>query len=316
VIQFEVLIDTLYQMEWIMYDVIVVGGSYAGCAAALQLARARREILVIDAGVRRNRFATHAHGFLGQDGRDPAEIAATARAELLAYPTVTWLEGTATNAMTTPEGFVVRLAAGEQHHARRLVLASGVSDELPDIPGVAERWGQSIFHCPYCHGYELNEGRIGVLATRPLSVHSALMLPDWGPTTYFTRGLFEPDADETLALERRGVQIECTAVTAVSGVTPKVSVTLADSRSLSFAGLFLLPTTRPSSPLAEQLGCTIADGPLGPYIQTDELKATSLRGVFACGDVAVATGSIAFAVGDGARAGAAAHRSLMFDSDV
>jgi thioredoxin reductase len=200
-----------------MDDVLVFGGSYAGISAALQLARARRRVLVIDAGMRRNRVATHAHGFLGQDGRDPAEIAATARAELLAYPTVTWIDGTATEVQQTEDGFVVGLASGQHHTAKRLILAAGVVDHLPEIPGVAERWGRSIFHCPYCHGYELGGGRVGVLATSAISVHQALMLPDWGETTYFTRGLFEPSAEQRAALQQRGVTVEHAPVVAAEG---------------------------------------------------------------------------------------------------
>jgi thioredoxin reductase len=295
-----------------MHDVIVVGGSYAGVSAALQIARARRRVLVIDAGMRRNRFAESAHGFLGQDGRDPAEIAAAARVELLRYPSVTWLDEAATDAQITAEGFAVTMASGERHVGRRLVLAGGVTDELPDIPGVAERWGRSIFHCPYCHGYELGQGRIGVLATSPLSVHSALMLPDWGETTYFTRGLFEPSEEEHAALKRRGVKLEDAAVTAIEGGPHEPSVRLEGGSAPSFAGLFLLPKTRVTCPLAARLGCALEEGPVGNYLQTDPMKETSVRGVFACGDMALPMGSLAFAVGDGARAGGAAHQSLIF----
>jgi thioredoxin reductase len=295
-----------------MHDVIVVGGSYAGISAALQIARGRRRVLVIDAGVRRNRFAKSAHGFLGQDGRDPAEIAAEGRVELLRYPSVSWLDEAATDAQITAEGFAVTVASGERHTARRLVLASGVTDELPDIPGVVERWGRSIFHCPYCHGYELGQGRIGVLATSPLSVHSALMLPDWGETTYFTRGLFAPSEEEHAALRRRGVKLEDAAVTAIEGEAHGPSVRLANGSTLSFAGLFLLPKMRITCPLATRLGCALEDGPLGQYLHTDPMKETSVPGVFACGDMALPMGSLAFAVGDGARAGVAAHQSLIF----
>jgi thioredoxin reductase len=295
-----------------MYDVIVVGGSYAGISAALQIARAHRRVLVIDAGKRRNRFAAHAHGFLSQDGRVPAVIAATARAELCAYPTVDWLEDEATGAQPSEAGFVIARASGKRHEARRLVLASGVVDELPPIAGVAERWGRSIFHCPYCHGYELAKGRIAVLATRPISVHQALLLPDWGEVHYFTGDRFEPDAAECAALERRGVVIERTPVVAVEGETPELILRLEDGRTLPFAGLCLASTTRVANALVTQLGCVLEDGPLGPFVQTDAMKATSVQGVFACGDMAVAAGSIAIAVGDGVRAGAAAHQSLIF----
>ena len=161
-----------------MFDVIIVGGSYAGCAAALQLARARRKVLVIDAGARRNRFAAHAHGFLGADGMDPAALAAKGRAEVTAYSTVTWVEDVADAARKTDHGFAIKLAAGVEHTAKTVILALGMSDELPNIPGVAERWGKTIFHCPYCHGYELDQGKMAVLATTPMSVHHGMMLPE------------------------------------------------------------------------------------------------------------------------------------------
>jgi thioredoxin reductase len=296
-----------------MHDVIVVGGSYAGISAALQLGRARRRVLVIDAGQRRNRFAAHSHGFLGQDGRDPAVIAATARAELLAYRTVTWLESAATDARVIDGGsFSVTVASGACHEAKRLVLAGGVVDELPDIPGVADRWGRTVFHCPYCHGYELENGRIGVIATSPLSAHVAQMLPDWGTTTYFTRGLFEPTEEEQAAFVRRGVAIDRARVLTVTGGAHDVTVQLADGRSESFAGLFVMPKTRVAGPLAAQLGCALENGPTGQFVQTDLMRETSVRGVFACGDAAMAAGSVALAVGDGVRAGVSAHQSLVF----
>jgi thioredoxin reductase len=295
-----------------MYDVIVVGGSYAGMSAALQLARARRRVLVLDAGQRRNRVAHSSHGFLSRDGSDPAEIAALARNQLLAYPTVEWSDGEATQATATADGFTISLASGERYAASRLVLAVGMVDELPDIPGVAERWGRSIFHCPYCHGYALGGGRIGVLATSAHSIHQGLLLPDWSETTYFTRGLFEPSEEEHAALDRRRVTVERAPVASVTGDSHEVTVHLDDGRALSFAGLFLASRVRIASPLAAQLGCALESGPLGEYIRTDMLKETTVRGVFACGDAAMAAGSVALAVGDGARAGASAHRSLIF----
>lgn len=291
-----------------MFDVIVAGGSYAGQSAALQLARARRRIAIIDAGVRRNRFADASHGFLGQDGRDPAAIAADAKTQLLAYPNVTWISGTAERARAAGGGFAVDLAGGETLAAHRIVLATGVADDLPDVPGLKERWGTSVFHCPYCHGYELGGGPIGVLAASEMSMHQALMLPDWGPTSFFLNGAFKPDAEQRAALARRGVQVEATPVLRVDG---NVDVVLADGRRVPVAGLFVASRTRVASPLAEQLGCAFEEGPMGPFIRTDATKETSVPGVFACGDAARAAGSVALAVGDGAMAGMGAHRSLM-----
>lgn len=297
------------------YDAIIIGGSYAGLSAALQLARARRRVLVIDAGERRNRFATSAHGFLTRDGEAPAAIAAIGRAQLLAYPTVDWLEGHATSARRIGDDEIAVTTDEATHTGRRVVLALGIVDELPEIPGVAKRWGRTVFHCPYCHGYELDRGPIAALATQPMSHHIAMMLPDWGPTTFFLQG-HPLDPDVRAGLERRGVTLEESRVLAVTG-DDRITLRLADDRALTFAGLFLLPRTRPaSSPsgvnLAARLGCALEDGPLGQFITTDPTKETTARGVFACGDAGLAMGSVAFAVADGARAGASAHQSLIF----
>ncbi|OLU33434.1 NAD(P)/FAD-dependent oxidoreductase [Pseudomonas sp. PA27(2017)] len=292
------------------YDAIIVGGSYAGLSAGLQLARARRRVLVIDAGVRRNRFASHSHGFLGQDGRAPDDIAADGRAELMDYPSVTWQVGEAAEVQREGDGFVVRLRGGQAHGTRRLILAGGVRDELPAIDGLAERWGRHVFHCPYCHGYELDQGRIGVLAVSPMSIHHAMMLPDWGSTTFFLNGAFVPDAEQLEQLARRGVVVEPDRVQSISG--ERVDVNLADGRSVALDGLFVMPRTHQGNPLATQLGCALLEGPMGLYLQTTETQETTVPGVFACGDAALAAGSVALAVGTGARAGAGAHQSLIF----
>jgi thioredoxin reductase len=293
-----------------VYDVIIVGGSYAGISAGLQLARARRQVLVIDAGRRRNRFSSHSHGFLGQDGRDPGMIVSEARDQLLAYPTVEWVSQPAIQASTSDAGFTVTVESGEQFAARRLVLATGVVDELPEVPGVSERWGQRVFHCPYCHGYELGCGQIGVLAASPLAIHHALMLPDWGPTTLLLNGVFEPDADQLASLATRGVTVIDEPVLSVGG--EQADATLASGRVIKFAGLFTQPRTRMSSPLAAQLGCEFEVGPTGEFIKVDAMRETNICGVFACGDAAIGAGNVAIAVGEGARTGSAAHQSLIF----
>ncbi|MBU4609271.1 NAD(P)/FAD-dependent oxidoreductase [Achromobacter sp. GG226] len=290
-------------------DAAVIGGSYAGLSAALQLARARRRVVVIDAGQRRNRFASASHGFLGQDGRSPGEIVADARAQLLAYPNVEWRDATATQATATAEGFRVSFAQGTALSARKLVLATGVIDGLPPIEGVAARWGQHVFHCPYCHGYELDGGHIGVLAVGPVSLHHALMLPDWGTVTFFTNEAITLSESDRAALDARGVTLEPARVVAIED---EATVALADGRRVPLAGLFVAPRTQMASPIAEALGCAFDDGPMGPYLRVDAMQQTSVPGVFACGDAARAAGNVALAVGDGAMAGAAAHRALMF----
>ncbi|SCB37079.1 NAD(P)/FAD-dependent oxidoreductase [Rhizobium hainanense] len=291
------------------HDVIVIGGSYAGMAAALQLLRARRKVLVIDAGKRRNRFAEESHGFLGQDGVNPGEIARKAREQLFAYPTLSWIEGMAEQAEGEKDAFVVTTADGARHDGRRLLFATGVSDALPEIEGLGERWGKSIFHCPYCHGYELDQGRIGCLATGPMSMHQAQLLPEWGKVTLFLNGSFVPDEAQRTDLAARGVTIEEAPITRLEG---KADVRLADGRLLPFAGLFTATRVLPSSPIAERLGCVIEETLFGMQIQTDAMKETTVSGAFACGDAARVPHSVSLAVGDGAWAGAQLHRSLVF----
>lgn len=290
------------------HDVIVVGGSYSGMAAALQLLRARRSVLIVDGGKRRNRSAAHSHGFLGHDGADPAELARIARAQLAAYPTLTWLDGEVDQAAGTIDDFRVT-CGGTTYLARRLLLAIGVLDRLPDIPGLSERWGKSIFHCPYCHGYELDQGRIGVIATGPMSLHQAQLLPEWGDTTFFLNGTVELDEAAAEDLARRGVSIEAGRI---ARIEQRANVVLTDGRSMSFAGLFTAPRNEPSTPIAEQLGCELVETPMGVQIGTGDTKETNVPGVFACGDAARVPHSVSLAVGDGAWAGAQLHRSLVW----
>lgn len=291
------------------YDVVVIGGSYAGMAAALQLVRARKAVLVIDAGQRRNRFASHSHGFLTQDGVDPGEIARTARAQLQAYPHLVWKDGKAVAVTGARDDFTVMTDDGLSHHARRVLFATGVIDQLPEIAGLPERWGRTIFHCPYCHGYELDMGRIGVIATGAMSIHQAELLMDWGKVTLLTNSAVEPDLDARRKLETRGVTLDDGRIDRIEG---EADVLMADGRRLNFAGIFTATRCVPSSPLAEELGCAMEETPMGIQVRTDEEKQTTIPGVFACGDAARVPHSVSLAVGDGAWAGIQLHRSLLW----
>lgn len=295
------------------HDAIVVGGSFAGLSAAMQLARARRRVLVIDAGRPRNRFAHASHGFLGQDGRAPAAIVEDARAQVLAYPTAGFVAGEAEHARPMEDGFEIALTSGETLRASRLVLATGVVDELPEVEGLRERWGVTVLHCPYCHGYEVADGRLGVLATSPLSMHQALLVPDWSArVTLFTNGAFAPDAEQRAALDARGVRVEERPVRALLGPTPRLDgVRLADGETVPLDALFTASRTRMASPLAEQLGCAFDDGMSGPIVRTTELRETTVPGVYAAGDAIRAMHNATLASADGVMAGIAAHRSMI-----
>ncbi|MFO3704645.1 NAD(P)/FAD-dependent oxidoreductase [Xanthomonas codiaei] len=296
------------------HAVIIIGGSYAGLSAALQLARARRTVLVVDGGQRRNRFAATSHGFLGRDGESPAQIAAEARAQLLAYPSVQWVDGQVTQLGGQADAFQVTLADGSGHTARRLILATGVADQLPAVAGLAERWGRQVFVCPYCHGYELQRGNIGVLATSAFAAHQAAMLPDWGATRLFLNDTLVLDAAQQRQLQARGVQVVGGAVAALQGEGESLELVLCDGQAFALDGVFVTPRTT-LSPLVAQLGCGSNDGPLGSHVAVDALQATTVQGVFACGDVANPAASVAFAVASGAMAGVAAHRTLIFGLD-
>lgn len=297
-------------MNMTQFDAIVIGGSYAGLSAALQLARARRRVLVVDAGQRRNRFASASHGFLTRDGHLAADIAQAGRDEVAAYDTVAWIDASAVDARPDGEGFTVDLDGRGQVRGRRLVLATGVRDELPPIEGLAERWGKSVFHCPYCHGYELQQGAIGILANDELAFHQAMLLPDWGKVTLFTNGRYAPDAEQRAAMQKRGVlAIDDTPVLRIED---SATVVLADGRRIPHVGLFTYGRLHMASPIAAQLGCEFDEGPLGPFIRTDMTKQTTVPGVFAGGDATRPAGNVAMAVADGAMAGLGAHRSLVF----
>ncbi len=296
-----------------IFDAIVIGGSFAGISAAMQLARARRRVALVDSASPRNRFSRASHGFLGQDGRAPHEIVAIGRAELAKYPTVTFIDGTVVDAERADGGFHVRLATDARFDASRLILAMGVRDELPALPGVNERWGVSVLHCPYCDGYEQGGAALGVLGVGPESVHQALLISDWGPTTLFTRGLFELDAEQLSKLTARKVTVERGPVRELLGPAPALeAVRMDDGRALPLRALFVAPKTHMVSELPTQLGCAFEKGPMGPFLRVDATKLTTVSGVYAAGDISSPMPNATLAAASGVVAGASAHQSLIF----
>ena len=295
------------------HDAIVIGGSYAGLSAAIHIARARRSVCVIDAGRPRNRFADASHGFFGHDGAEPLAMIAAARTQIDRYPGATTIMGTASDAHVVDGGFAVTLADGATLRSAKLVLAFGITDVLPDVPGLAERWGRTVLHCPYCHGFEHGGGRLGVLWTAPLSVHQAALIADWGSTTLYLNGGDMPDAVARTLLDRRGVTIEPAPVRALQGDDGTLSsLALDDGREVAIDALFLAPRSRLNSSIAERLGCALDTGPFGPVIRTDASKLTSVPGVYAAGDIARAPHNATWAAADGVTAGISLHQSLFF----
>jgi len=295
-------------------DVIIIGGSFAGLSAAMYLGRARRTVSILDTHRPRNRFAARSHGFFGHDGDSPAAMLATARSQVAAYPTTRFVNAEAVRAGRETGGFAVTLGTGETLHAAMLVLAFGISDELPDVPGLAERWGSSVLHCPYCHGYEFSGKRLGVLNVTAMSVHQAMLIAEWGPTTLYLDGAAEPDAATLAQLRRHGVTIERAPVKALHGDGVQLSaVELRDGRMLDADALYVGPRTKLNSEIAKQLGCAMEEGPFGEFIRTDVGKLTTVAGVYAAGDITRASHNLTWASADGVTAGLAVHRALVFD---
>lgn len=296
-----------------IYDVIIIGGSFAGLSAAMQLGRGRRSVCVIDTGQPRNRFAKHSHGFFAHDGDAPLALIGAGRDKVVAYPNITFIDAEATDARGQNEDFIVS-AGGHDIYGRKLILAFGIRDNLPDIPGLKERWGISVLHCPYCHGYEFEGRSLGVLSTTAMSAHQALMIPEWGPTTFFLNGGEMPDSQTRARLQQRQVVIEPGRITGFTGEAPSLTgVTLEDGRTVPVVALYLGSRTELNSPIAEKLGCTLQDGLFGPVVQIDTMGQTSIAGVYAAGDIAHSAHNATWATSAGVMAGSAAHRSLIFD---
>jgi thioredoxin reductase len=300
------------------YDVIILGGSFAGLSAAIYLARARRSVCIVDSGKPRNRFADHSHGFFAHDGSRPQDMINVARAQVTAYPSVTTINGEAVDAWRDDSGITIALDSGAVHTSSKLLLAFGVSDILPSIDGLADRWGKSVLHCPYCHGYEFSGQQLGVLQLSPLSAHQAMLISEWGPTTFFLNDGAAPDEATLNQLLERNVSIESRPVRALAGDGPRLTtIQLEDGTAQPLDALFIGPSQYLNSPIAEQLGCELTEGPLGVFIKVDEMKATSIPNVFAAGDVTRGGGhTVAFASADGVMAGLALHRALVFGGEL
>jgi thioredoxin reductase len=298
------------------YDVVVIGGGAAGLAGAVALARSCRSVLVIDAGDPRNAPAGHVHNFLTRDGATPAEICAAGRAEVTRYGgrvetgrvTALWRDG---------ERFGVQ-AGGRTVAARRLLAATGLRDELPDVPGLAARWGTDVLHCPYCHGWEVAGQRIGILGTGPAAVHQALLFRQVSPHVTMLRHTGPAPAGEQRAeLDARGVAIVDGPVEEVeAGARGLTGVRLAGGRRVALDAVVVSPRLSARAELLAPLGLQPAevrvDGHLvGTRIETDPRGATAAAGVWAAGNLTDLQAQVITAAAAGLTAGAAINLDLV-----
>jgi len=295
-----------------MDDVLVIGGSFAGLSAALQLVRTGRRVTVLDTKLPRNRFAHAAHGLLGFDGVNPWEIRRQGEANLLAYPTASIVQAQAVSARVIDGGFAVIDATGTERQAQRLILAYGQTDTMLDLPGFAECWGNTVVPCPYCHGYEVANQRLGVLYSSAMSLHVAHLIRDWSDRmTLFTNGNAVP-ADERTALAAHGITLVEQGVAELAHRDGRISaVVLADGTHVELDTLFAHAPATPSSTLHEALGIHTVDGPMGPLIKVDEKYQTNVTGVYAAGDASNPMASLNLAYTSGAMAGVMCHQSML-----
>jgi thioredoxin reductase len=300
-------------MEDEVRDVVVVGGGAAGLSAGLMLARARRRVTVVDAGAPRNAPADGVHALLGLDGVSPAELLARGRAEVTGYGGEV-IAGEVGDVSPAPEGFKIKMTNGDRLHARRLLIATGLVDELPEIPGLRERWGRDVVHCPYCHGWEVRDKLIGVLATGPMSVHQALLFRQWtGHLRYLSNGR-EPSADEQVKLAAVGIPVISGPVTRLeAGGEHALGVCLDDGRVVEVDVVAVASRMVARADAFSGIGIETAEHPMGSYIAADQAGRTAVPGVWVAGNATDLSAQVSAASADGARVAAQINADLVFE---
>ena len=289
------------------WDCIVVGGGAAGLSAALVLGRARRRTLVIDAGRQSNRPAEGVGGLLGHDGRPPAELYALGAEQIAAYPSVEIRPGEVRSGARDGGGFTLELSDGTTERGRRVLLATGMDYRYPELPGIAERWGGAVFHCPFCHGWEVRERPLAVLDRGADGARRALLLRAWSDdVTLLANGPAELEPADAASLRAAGVEVDERRVTGLVGPETSLSAVVLEDGERPCGGLLVPVTLHQRSPLARQLGAEYSEKPpmTTEAIAVDGTFATSVDGLFAAGDVIAAMPSVATAVAQGSAAAA------------
>jgi thioredoxin reductase len=292
------------------YDVVIIGGSYAGLSAALALGRAIRNVLIIDSGKPCNRQTPHSHNFLTQDGNTPASIAALGKFEVMQYPTIEFLTDLVTAVKGEDNNFEVVLSAGKSIKARKLLFSTGVKDLIPDIPGFADCWGISVIHCPYCHGYEFKDQVTGILANGDTAYEMALMINNWTKRlSVFTNGkseLTEVQQQELTNLKIDVIEKPLQEIEHQAGSINRISFNDGSDQILN--ALYARPPFEQHCLVPNEIGCEI--NKMG-YIQIDDLQKTTIAGVFAAGDNTSKFRAVSVAVAAGGKAGAFINHELI-----
>ncbi|WP_460984147.1 NAD(P)/FAD-dependent oxidoreductase [Spirosoma fluminis] len=292
------------------YDVIIVGGSYAGLSAAMLLGRSLRNVLVIDSGKPCNRQTPHSHSFLTRDGETPAHIAAIAKEQVLAYPTVKLLSDLVVRAQTTSTGFVAESATGQQFTSRKLMLATGVDDLMPDINGFAACWGRTVLHCPFCHGYEVHGQPLGILANGETAYELVRLIQHWSKDlTLFTNGPATLTDEQRQVIAQLGIPIVDHEIRRIDHEDGNLrALQFQDGSQHELTAIFSRVPFRQHANLAEQLGAELTDMGL---IKATPLGQTNIPGLYVAGDNSTFMRQVSVAVTNGSMAGVGIHRELM-----
>ncbi|MFG6486314.1 NAD(P)/FAD-dependent oxidoreductase [Roseateles sp. BYS78W] len=296
-----------------MDDVIIIGGSFAGLAAALQLGRAGRKVTVLDTGLPRNRFAHHSHGLLGHDHKPPSDILAEARQQLARYAAIKLVNARAYSVSGALDDFSVLTSDGQSLGARRVILSYGITDQMPDVPGFAECWGTTIVPCPYCDGFEVAGRHWGLVWSSPQSHQSARLFLDWtDKLTVFADGHDIP-ADVQADLAGRNIPVIDGRINEIAHHQGHIATVNLDTRkNVAVDVLFAHPRNKPSASLHESLGLATVDTPVGIALKVDERRQTSMPGIYAAGDLATPfLPSVTQATWQGAMAGIFAQQSML-----
>jgi thioredoxin reductase len=292
------------------YDVIIIGGSYSGLAAAMTLGRALRKVLVIDSGKPCNRQTPHSHNFLTQDGKTPKEIAALGRQEVEKYETITFLDALATSGAKIENGFSISTDSGKSFTAAKLIFATGVRDIMPDIRGVAECWGISVIHCPYCHGYEVRHEKTGILGNGEYGFEFSQLISNWtNDLTLFTNGKSTLTDEQAAKIKKHNITIVEKEVSHLEHDHGQLrQIVFKDGSTTALKALYARPPFEQHCSIPQSLGCELTeDG----YIKIDAMQKTTVTGVFACGDNVIRMRTVANAVAMGTTAGAILNRELV-----
>jgi thioredoxin reductase len=299
-----------------MFDALIVGGGPAGLNAAMMLGRVRRPVLLVDSGHPRNLASPSMHGFLSRDGADPAEVLRAGRAELDRYPSIETWETQITDVVSEDGRFRAITANGKEAESRRVLLATGVTDELPAIEGLAPLWGRGVYHCPYCHGWEVRDQQVAVLGDDDDAADLALTLARLGcQVTLLAAGLLGVGDDVQHALVKHGVDARPDQLLRVEGQPGALTLRLASGDTLERHALFVHAPRRQHSDLACRLGCSLFDD---GSVEVNELGQTTVPGVYAAGDMCRTpampgpAAQVIMAAAQGARAAVVIDKELAF----